>query len=155
MLIVAIVFLLLFFSNDPYGRYTIRSWGFLVNATFMWFRHGVFRGRLPLLVLGDSHGIRRSDPCIRAALQDAQFAPIDRLFALNVGVRQAGSDDHWLDGYLFNSLNGSGPDWFAESQRNLFFVHCGICDLLESHVHTVRGKQSNKAFRATNHGRIG
>jgi hypothetical protein len=37
MLIMAIVFLLLFFINVPYGRYTSRSWGFLVNAKFMWF----------------------------------------------------------------------------------------------------------------------
>jgi 3-oxo-5-alpha-steroid 4-dehydrogenase 1 len=34
---VAIVFLFLFFINAPYGRYTNRSWGFLVNAKFIWF----------------------------------------------------------------------------------------------------------------------
>jgi hypothetical protein len=37
MLIVAIVFLVLLFISVPYGCYTSRSWGFLVNAKFLWF----------------------------------------------------------------------------------------------------------------------
>jgi hypothetical protein len=119
MLIVAIVFLLLFFINAPYGRYKSRSWGFLVNANFMRFAmefpaavfHFLFWATLkesglpihvfvPLLQMHDLH---------RSIIFPLLMWSSAILIPMVVG----------LVAIFFDSLNSSGLDQFAESQRDL------------------------------------
>jgi protein-S-isoprenylcysteine O-methyltransferase Ste14 len=123
MLIAAIVFLVLFFISAPYGRYTNKSWGFLMNPKLMWFAvespaavfHFLFwatrkTSSLPINIFSAlfvMHYVQRSIVFPLLMSSSAKRMPI------SVG----------LMAILFNSLNGFingyGLYWSAESQQYL------------------------------------
>jgi hypothetical protein len=100
MLIVAIIFLRMFFINTPYGRDTSRSWGRLVNAEFMWLAM-----EFPAAVFHFLSWATRKESGLPIHIFVPRFEMHDLhgsiIFStLNVVVRHPDSDGRWSGGHL-------------------------------------------------------